>query len=58
MQLTRQLTSGPLKDGLAINVRDLAASTNMSINATRKAIRDLEAKGFIGQPNACSLSDR
>jgi DNA-binding Lrp family transcriptional regulator len=45
--ITRRLTSGPLKDGLAINVRDLAASTNMSINATRKSIRELEAKGFI-----------
>ena len=47
MQLTRRLTSGPLKDGLAVNVRDLAESTNMSFNAMRKAIRDLEAKGFI-----------
>ena len=47
MQLTRRLTSGPLKDGLAINARDLADATNMSVNAMRKAIRDLEAKGFI-----------
>jgi hypothetical protein len=47
MQLTRRLTSGPLKDGLAINARDLADATNMSVNTMRKAIRDLEAKGFI-----------
>ena len=47
MQLTRRLTSGPLKDGLAINARDLADSTNMSVNAMRKSIRELEAKGFI-----------
>jgi hypothetical protein len=47
MQLTRRLTSGPLKDGLAINVRDLADSTNMSVNAMRKSLRELEAKGFI-----------
>jgi hypothetical protein len=44
---TRRLTSGPLRDGLAINVRELADATNMSVNATRKAIRDLEAKGFV-----------
>lgn len=47
MQLTRRLTSGPLKDGLAINARDLADSTNMSVNAMRKSLRELEAKGFI-----------
>ena len=46
-QLTRRLTTGPLKDGLVVNARDLAASTNMSVNAMRKALRDLEAKGFI-----------
>jgi len=45
--LTRRLTSGPLKDGLAINVRDLGKSTNMSVNATRKAIIDLERRGFL-----------
>jgi DNA-binding GntR family transcriptional regulator len=47
MQLTRRLTSGPLKDGLAINTRDLADSANMSANATRKALRELESRGFI-----------
>jgi hypothetical protein len=44
---TRRLTSGPLKDGMAVNARELADSTNMSVNAMRKALRDLEEKGFI-----------
>jgi len=44
---TRRLTSGPLKDGLAINVRELADATNMSFGAMRKSLRELEAKGFI-----------
>jgi DNA-binding Lrp family transcriptional regulator len=45
--LTRRLTFGPLKDGLAISARELANSANMSGNATRQALRELEAKGFI-----------
>jgi hypothetical protein len=44
---TRRLTSGPMRDGLAINVRELADATNMSVNAMRKSILDLESKGFI-----------
>jgi DNA-binding Lrp family transcriptional regulator len=47
MQLTRRLTYGALKDGLAISARELADSTNMSVNAMRKALRHLEEKGFI-----------
>jgi hypothetical protein len=47
MQLTRRLTFGPLIDGLAINAPELAGETNMSVNATRKALIDLEQKGFI-----------
>jgi hypothetical protein len=45
--ITRRLTSGTLRDGLAINARELANSANMSGNATRQALRELEAKGFI-----------
>lgn len=47
MRLTQRLTTGPLRDGLAIDARDLASTTNMSVSAMRKALRDLEAKGFI-----------
>jgi hypothetical protein len=45
--LTRRIKSGPLKDGLTVNVKDLAASTNMSVSAARRAIVDLERKGFL-----------
>jgi hypothetical protein len=47
MRVTRRLLDGPLKDGIEINARELAAATNMSTNAMCKALEELERKGFI-----------
>ena len=42
-----RVTSGPLRDGLAINGRDLARRCGIREADAKKALRELERKGFI-----------
>jgi hypothetical protein len=42
-----RVTSGPLRDGLAMNARDLARRCGIREADAKKALRELERKGFI-----------
>jgi hypothetical protein len=42
-----RVTSGPLRDGLAMNARDLARRCGIREADAKRALRELERKGFI-----------
>jgi hypothetical protein len=45
--MMHRIKNGPFRDAMAMDARDLADSTNMSVRQTRAALRELERKGFI-----------
>jgi hypothetical protein len=47
MLMTKRIPNGPYRDGIAIHVREFCDATKMGPKTLRKALAELESKGFI-----------